>query len=82
VTWSIADTQQVNTSPGRDTTSAKLVHLERGEGETYRITVELSGTASAIGIGLDAREAVQDYLNEDAPPRLLIVTSEGVRPAE
>jgi hypothetical protein len=28
--WTIANVERVNTDPGRDTTEAALVHLERG----------------------------------------------------
>jgi hypothetical protein len=81
--WRVNFTQHVNTSSDRDTTEAELVHLEHHDGdETYRITVELSRTAAALGIPLNGEEAVREYLDEEAPPTLLIVTSEGVRPAE
>jgi hypothetical protein len=77
--WLVQRVEGVNTSSGLDTAEAALVHLVDGE-ETYRITVELSGSAGAAGQALDPHAVVAPYLNDPQPPRHLIVTTAGVQP--
>jgi hypothetical protein len=81
VTWRIAHVERANASPDRDTTDAALVHVKRGS-QTRQITVELAAAAVTSGQSLDARKAVREYLDDDEPPLHLIVSSDGVFPAQ
>jgi hypothetical protein len=79
--WRVVNVRSTESSPDRDTVSAALVEIERGS-DTRRIVVELAGTADAVGKTLNAREAVKGYLDDDEPPRRLIITTYGVSPVE
>ena len=73
--------RETESSPDRDTVSAAVVDLER-DGQERRIVIELAGTADSVGQTLNARDAVSAFLNEDEPPKRLIITTHGVSPAE
>lgn len=62
--WQIERIDETNTSRDRDTVEAALVHLRRGD-QTYRVTVELAGSAAAAHIWLDAYGTVRHYLEDD-----------------
>lgn len=79
--WKIDGVQKTETSPGRDTVDAALVTVTK-DGDERRIVVELAGTAAATGKTLDAREAVRDWLNDDEPPKRIIVGTYGPQPSE
>ena len=55
--------------------------MKQGDDER-RITVELSGSAARSGHAFNPRDAVGGYLDDEDPPRHLIVTTDGVYPAE
>ena len=78
--WKVVTVRDAQSTPGRDTVSAAVVQVERGS-EERSILVELARTAATVGKTLDAREAVSEYLDDDDPPQLLTVTSNGVSPA-
>ena len=74
--WSI-DTdraRRVDPSPGRDTEAAFTFYLE-ADGAERQMTVEY--VRSADGSIADASANVRPYLDEDMPPRRLIVDRQG-----
>jgi hypothetical protein len=75
--WRITKAEGTESSPGRDTVAAAVVSVEH-EGTERRIVVELSGTAANAGKTLNARDAVRSFLQNDEPPKRLIVTTHGV----
>jgi N-methylhydantoinase B/oxoprolinase/acetone carboxylase alpha subunit len=79
--WRVVDVHGADTSADRDTVEAALVSIER-DGEERRIYVEFAGTAKAAGRSFNARTAVHDYLDDEDPPKHLIVTTTGVYPPE
>jgi hypothetical protein len=81
VAWSVVRVRPVEPSPGRDAVAAAVVEIKQGEDER-RITAELSGSASAAGITLDARDAVSRFLRAEEPPQRVIVTKTGVDPTD
>ncbi len=81
MTWENHGVRDAESSPDRDTVAAAVVDIERN-GEQRRIVVELAGTAKAAGQSLNARQAVKDYLDDDEPPKRIIVTTYGTSPVE
>lgn len=75
--WLIAYVERAETSTDLGTVKAAVVVLER-DGAESRVAVELSQPASAAGMQLKPREAVREFLNDNEPPRRLIVTLFGV----
>jgi hypothetical protein len=77
--WTIDDerVRRVDPSPGRDTEAAFTFYLQAdGAGAERQITVEYA--RGAVGSIADASANVRQYLDEDIPPRRLIVDSHGV----
>jgi hypothetical protein len=79
--WDVANIRDAETSPDRDTVAAAFVMVTRGD-EERNDYVEFAGTAAAAGRSFDPRSAVRDYLEDDEPPRHLIVTTTGSYPPE
>jgi hypothetical protein len=78
-----------NPDEGRDCDVGWAYEIER-EGELRAISVERASTAGTSGVEDDdahraistrGRSAVQSHLDDDDPPRRLIVSTHGVGPA-
>lgn len=81
VMWRVVSVRSVEPSAGRDAVAAAVVEIKQGEDER-RVTAELSGSASAAGLALNARDAVSRFLGDENPPARVIVTETGIGPAD
>jgi hypothetical protein len=79
--WRVVNVERANITLRRDTVRAAFVEIGR-EGERRRLTLELSEAANGVGRGLSPMYDVRPYLEEDDPPRRLIVAPEDVYPIE
>lgn len=74
--WTIERERPVGASPGRDTDAAFVLRLTMRGGQNFNTTVEY-----AAGIGdrlpIEPREAIRPYLDNEVPPRRLIVDRQG-----
>jgi hypothetical protein len=78
--WTVVGIGETESSSDRATASAAVVQVERDD-EERRIVVELLDSADAAGKPLNAQEAVRNFLENDEPPKRLVVTTHGVSAA-
>jgi hypothetical protein len=78
--WKVVGSSDTETSPDRATARAAVVQIERDD-EERRIIVELLDSAEAAGKPLNAHEAVQNFPEDDEPPKRLVITKHGVSAA-
>jgi len=78
--WTVVGISETESSSDRATVSAAVVQVERDD-EERRIVVELLDSADAAGKPLNAQEAVRNFLEDDEPPKRLVITTHGVSAA-
>ena len=77
MSWDVINVQRAEPSPERGTVRAVALELEQGH-EHRRLTVELAGAAPVVrGDLLQLRDEFEQLLDEEEPPRRVIVTMEG-----
>lgn len=78
MSWNVISVQPAAPSVERGTVRAVALEVEQGY-EHRLVTVELAGATALIrGDLLQLRDRFEQLLDEDEPPRRVIVTMEGV----
>ena len=76
--WTIGRVRQVPPTPGMDCETAFAVHFKEDDRPEPQITVEYSGSGGwRFASATNARAAVTPYLDDEKPPRRLVVDSDG-----
>jgi hypothetical protein len=74
--WSIGRVRSVPPQPGSDRDAAFAIHFAEDDQSEPQMTVEYA-KPSKHASATHAREAVRPYLDDESPPRRLIVDREG-----
>jgi hypothetical protein len=80
--WSIGRVRSVPPEPGSDCDAAFALHFREDDRPEPQITVEYA-TGSPYASAYHARDAARPYLDEQLPPRRLLIDRDGnVRPRD
>jgi hypothetical protein len=74
--WTIGRVRAVPPQAGSDRDAAFAIHFAEDDQPEPQMTVEYAAPSS-VASAAHAREAVGPYLDDDEPPRRLVVSREG-----